>query len=169
MAAKGRYAGQGQCVRNLVHNLSVRWRLRHFFLTVTCIWRKLNLVRSLATYALLGTFFLIGSGALEYVHNWAHELEDRLNDQAEAAAAPIPPANLRRLPVHREHEHDENNCEVHAQLHMAIIVYSWTSELIWLGVWIAFLTLLAVPLIPRLLPVRIDCRGPPRWPLSNSF
>jgi hypothetical protein len=121
---------------------------------------------------LLFTFLLMGSGALEYWHNWAHELEDRLEDQAQARALALvapPPAHLHRIPVPPRHQHDENNCEVHAQLHMAIIAYSWTPLLIWLGIWVAFLTLLAVPLIPRLLPARIDCRGPPCSPLAYSF
>jgi hypothetical protein len=130
---------------------------------------KTESVRCLAAYALLWTFLLIGSGALEYMHNWAHELEDRLSDQVEAAAAPTYPSNLHPLPIHREHEHDENNCEVHAQIHMAIILNAWVPLLIRLGIWIAFLTLLAVPLIPRLLPARIDCRGPPLTHLLNSF
>ena len=130
---------------------------------------------STASYALLLTFLLMGSGALEYLHNRAHELEDRMEDQKEAAAAaealaalPLPPG-MHRIPVQRHHEHDENNCEVHAQLHMAIILYSWMPLLIWLGIWIAFLSLLAVPLIPRPLPERIDCRGPPCANFSYSL
>jgi hypothetical protein len=118
-------------------------------------------VRRLAAHALLFTFLMLGSGALEYLHNWTHELQDRLDDRAAALAAPTPPAHMHLIPVQRHHEHDENNCEVHAQLHMAIIAFSWASLLIFLGIWVAFLTLLAIPLIPRLLPVRIDCRGPP--------
>jgi hypothetical protein len=144
-----------------------------FYLTVSCIWRKLLSVRNAASYALLITFLLMGTGALEYLHNWAHELEDRLEDQkeavAEALAAPPLPPNMHRIPMQRQHEHDENNCEVHAQLHMAIILYSWTPLLIWLGIWIAFLSLLAVPLIPRPLPERIDCRGPPCALFSYSL
>ena len=122
-------------------------------------------MRIAASYALLFTFLLMGSGALEYLHNWAHELEDRMEDQAEAAAS----VEAHKIPAHEEHHHDENNCEMHAQLHMAIISFSWTPLLIWLGVWIAFLSLLAVPLIPRPQPNRIDCRGPPCAWLAYSI
>jgi hypothetical protein len=126
-------------------------------------------VRYLATHGLLLTFLLLGSGALEYFHNWAHEMEDRLDDQAQALAAPRPPAHMHPIPMAPHHEHDENNCEVHAQLHMAVIVISWTALLIRLGIWIAFLSLIAIGLIPRLLPERIDCRGPPVLPFVISF
>jgi hypothetical protein len=93
----------------------------------------------------------IGSGALEYVHNLQHEAEDAREDAIAAADGHAA----------ESHHHDENNCEVHAKLHMAIILYAWVPLLIWLGLWIAFVSLLAVPLIPRQLPVRFDCRGPP--------
>jgi hypothetical protein len=126
-------------------------------------------VRSAASYALLVTFLLMGGGALEYLHNWAHELEDRMEDQAEAAKAAALATDLHVAPAQQEHHHDENNCEMHAQLHMAIILFSWTPFLIWLGIWVAFLSLLGVPLIPRLLPLRIDCRGPPCALLSYSI
>jgi hypothetical protein len=138
-------------------------------LTVSCIYRKLKFVRRAASCLLLLTFLLIGSGALEYIHNWAHELEDRINDRSEAMLSQSAGIDPHANPGHQEHHHDESNCEVHAQLHMAIIAYGWTALLIWLGIWIAFLTLLAIPLIPRLLPVRIDCRGPPAWVHSISI
>jgi hypothetical protein len=108
-------------------------------------------VRSWTAIIMVACFLGIGSGALEYIHNLQHAAEDAREDAiARANGQPT-----------EQHHHDENNCEVHAQIHMAIIVYAWTPLLIWLGIWIAFLTLLAVPLIPRLLPARIDCRGPP--------
>jgi hypothetical protein len=125
-------------------------------------------VRSAASYALLATFLLLGSGALESLHNWAHELQDRMEDQAQAAAARLA-SDQHEVPAHPEHHHDENNCEMHAQLHMAIISFSWTPLLICLGVWVAFLSLLAVPLIPRPQPERIDCRGPPCAPMAYSI
>ena len=107
----------------------------------------------------------MGSRALEYLHNRAHELEDRMEDQAEAAVS----VESHSVPAHQEHHHDESNCQMHAHLHMAIITFSWTPLLIWLGIWIAFLSFLAIPLIPRLVPERIHCRGPPCSFLLVSF
>jgi hypothetical protein len=130
---------------------------------------KLLRVRHVVASLLLSNFLLIGSGALEYIHNWAHELEDEVNDRAQAQLLPIAAADKPPAPARHEHHHDENNCEVHAQLHMAIIAHSWTPLLIWLGVWVAFLSLLAVPLVPRQLPIRIDCRGPPGALAAISF
>ena len=126
-------------------------------------------MRIAASYALLFTFLLMGSGALEYLHNWAHELQDQMEDRAEAAKEAALASEVHVAPAHPEHHHDENNCEMHAQLHMAIISFSWTPLLIWLGVWIAFLSLLAVPLIPRPQPNRIDCRDPPCAWLAYSI
>ena len=37
----------------------------------------------------------------------------------------------------------------------------WAPLVICLGLLVFFLILLDRPLIPRLLPARIDCRGPP--------
>jgi len=122
-------------------------------------------MRRLMTYALLFAFLLLGSGALEYIHNWAHELEDRLSDEDEAKLAPSPP-NGSAGPLHRQHHHDESNCETHAQLHLAIILHVWAALLGRLEIWVALVSLLAVPLIPRSLPVRIGCRGPPTFVLA---
>jgi hypothetical protein len=116
-------------------------------------------VRKLASILLLICFFSIGTGALEYIHNLAHAAEDAREDaQAKAAGIPV-----------EQHHHDESNCEVHAQLHMPLIVSGWVPILVCLGLFVAFLTLLETPLIPRLLPQRIDCRGPPSLPLHASF
>ncbi len=105
----------------------------------------------LATIALLFCFTCLGSGAAEYFHNLQHDAEDAREDAvARAAGQPI-----------QQHHHDESNCPTCAQLHMQLVAGGWVQILICLGLFIAFLTLLDQPLIARLLPVRIDCRGPP--------
>jgi hypothetical protein len=97
-------------------------------------------------------YLALGTGGLEYAHNLQHAAEDAKVDAiATAAGAPV-----------EHHQHDETNCDVHAQLHLALFLTSWVPTLICLGLFVAFLTLILTPLIPRLVPVRIDCRGPPR-------
>jgi hypothetical protein len=59
------------------------------------------------------------------------------------------------------HQHDESNCAIHAQLHLQFLAAGFTPILICLGLFLAFLSLLDSPLLGRLLPARIDCRGPP--------
>jgi hypothetical protein len=104
-----------------------------------------------ASFLLLFCFLGLGSGVIEYAHNLQHAAEDAIED-AKARAAGLPPES---------HHHDESNCHVHAQLHLGCLPAGWLPVLIALGLWISFLTLLSEPLIPRAVPVRIDCRGPP--------
>jgi hypothetical protein len=96
-------------------------------------------------------FLAHGTGMLEYLHNLEHAREDAEEDAKILAAG---------QPV-EHHHHDETNCEVHAQLHMALFFTSWTPVLVFLGLFVAFLTLLAVPVVSHRSPRRIHCRGPP--------
>ncbi len=57
--------------------------------------------------------------------------------------------------------HDESNCFVHAQLHLARMPVAWVPLLILLGLFVAFLTQIASPLVSQRQIFRIDCRGPP--------
>jgi hypothetical protein len=109
------------------------------------------LVKRWTSILLLGCFLCIGTGVLEFVHDLQHQAEDvRADAMARAAGRPI-----------QHHEHDESNCDVCAQLHMAIIVYHWVPLLVLLGLLVAFLTQLDTPLIPLPMPARLSCRGPP--------
>ena len=105
----------------------------------------------LSSYLLLFVFLSLGSGTLEYVHNQQHQAEDAREDAIAAATGKHT----------EEHHHDESNCAVHAQLHMPLVVMGWMLILVGIGLLITLLALLAKPLIPRAMPVRIGCRGPP--------
>ena len=108
-------------------------------------------MKRFAAILLIGCFVGLGSGALDYVHDLAHANEDAQQDAiCKKMGLPILP-----------HRHDETNCDVHAQLHMPLLAAGWMPILVCLGLFVAFLTPLILPLIPRLLPARIDCRGPP--------
>ena len=103
------------------------------------------------SYLLLFVFLSLGTGGAEYVHNLQHAAEDAREDAIAAASGHHS----------EEHHHDESNCAVHAQLHMSFMSIGWVPLLISLGLLIAFLTLIATPLIPRRVPARADCRDPP--------
>jgi hypothetical protein len=104
-----------------------------------------------ASILLLGVFLGLGSGALEYMHNLQHAFEDaRMDAMARKMHLPVVP-----------HQHDESNCPIHAQLHLQFVSLDVMPLLICLGLFLAFLSLIESPLIGRLLPARIDCRGPP--------
>ncbi len=110
-------------------------------------------MKRLASILLLFTFLGLGSGAMDYLHELQHAREDAIADaRAKAAGRPIFP-----------HHHDESNCETCAQLHIQFVFVRWVPTLICLGLFVAFLTLLDTPLISRLAPARIDCRGPPAF------
>ena len=109
-------------------------------------------IRSISSILLLLTFLSVGTGFMEYLHDLQHEYEDHLEELAalkQGKKAPVAPI------------HDESNCFVHAQLHIARLPVAWVPLLILLGIFVEFLTQIAVPLISQRQLFRIDCRGPP--------
>jgi hypothetical protein len=108
-------------------------------------------LKRLASYLLLLVFLALGTGAAEYVHNRQHAAEDAIEDAAIVALGH----------PSQEHHHDESNCVVHAQLHMQYEAVGWVPILISAGLFVGFLSLLADPFIHRMMPLRVDCRGPP--------
>lgn len=98
-------------------------------------------------------FAALGMGVLEVLHDWCHDREDALVDQADRAAGrPVLP-----------HEHDETNCPVHAQLHMPLVNAAPLPMLALLGLLLARLAL--PPPVSRVSLTFLGpvvCRGPPR-------
>jgi hypothetical protein len=112
---------------------------------------RLKTLKHFAAILLLFVFLGLGTGALQYLHELQHAAEDaRYNQLAKVAGLP---------PVHQNH--DESNCEFCAQLHIPLMLAGWTPILICLGLFVAFLTLVELPLVAFAVPARIDCRGPP--------
>ena len=109
-------------------------------------------MRRHAGILLIVVFFALGTGALEALHNHIHALEDA----AEAAALVAAGQPVKPVPVH-----DENNCDVHAQLHLPLLTAAWVPFLVLMGTFVAFLTLLAPAPVSRRFLIRLDCRGPP--------
>jgi len=97
-------------------------------------------------------FVALGSAGLEYLHNPDHQREDA-REAAQATKGGLPP---KPQPMH-----DESNCAVHAQLHMPFLAMGWVPLLVCLGLLLAFLTLLAPPLVSIRPLLQLDCRGPP--------
>ena len=112
---------------------------------------KLGLVRRLASILLVTVFLALGTGALQYLHNLKHAREDAREDAiAKSSGQPL-----------EHHQHDESNCFVHAQLHVPTISAGWVPLLVFLGLFVAFLTQIATPLVSQTRIFRIACRGPP--------
>jgi hypothetical protein len=111
-----------------------------------------GIVRRVAAISLMLCFLGLGSGALEYLHNLQHEREDAAEAQLARAAG---------LPEQPHKTHDETNCGFHAQLHVPMLSAGWVPLLVLLGVFVAYLSTLAPPLVGQRIPLRIDCRGPP--------
>ena len=100
---------------------------------------------------LITVFLALGTGALEYLHNLDHQRSD---SQARLAAKDGLPAQPSPIP-------DDGNCKIHAQLHQPVSATPWTPLLVFLGLFVAFLTLLAPEPISYRPLLRLDCRGPP--------
>ena len=98
-------------------------------------------------------FLGLGTGALEYLHNLDHKRED-----AQRASACESGSHS-----HHDHAplHTDTNCETHAQLHMPTISAGWVPLLVCLGLFVAFLTILATEPDSHRPLLRLDCRGPP--------
>jgi hypothetical protein len=114
--------------------------------------RILRDVRRITGLILLAVLTLAQSGWLNYLH-----LEEHLSAPHAAAlhlsiSAPTP-----------GDDHDENNCSVCMNLHMAVSATKYIPLLICLGILVAFLSLLTPR--PRALreAVWIEGRGPPAY------
>jgi len=120
-------------------------------LTIVFGGRIVGVLYRIASILLLFYFLGLGTGTWEFLHERQHEAEDaRVDAVARAMHLPVAP-----------HHHDEANCEICAAIHVSFVATAWVPLLICLGLFVAFLTLLDAPLIPRMVPARIDCRGPP--------
>ena len=111
----------------------------------------------IAAILMIICYAALGSGAMERWHNAQHAAED-----AAIAAGRIDAA---AAPHDDDHDqsplHDESNCPVHAQLHLAGLAVAWVPLLVCLGLFVAFLTLLAPRMVARQVVFAIPCRGPP--------
>jgi hypothetical protein len=105
-----------------------------------------------ASILLALAFLALGTGGLEFLHNLEHQRED-------ARQASIALKSHQRIPA--APTHDESNCPIHFQLHLPIFFTAWTPLLVALGLFVAFLTLLAPSLNTQRAYIRLDCRGPP--------
>ena len=97
-----------------------------------------------AAIVLTVVFLAIGSGAAEYLHHLKHAIEDVA--QAKSGT---------------DSHHDESNCQTCAQLHMPVISGGWVLLLVFLGIFVQFLTQLMPSLVSQRTIFHIACRGPP--------
>jgi hypothetical protein len=107
---------------------------------------KMAIMRQWAAIPLICWFLALGSGAAGYLHDIQHQWEDVATTQLPSAPAP---------------HHDDTNCWMHYQLHQPLAAVGVVALLVCLGLFVAFLTLLAPALNPQRAFFCIDCRGPP--------
>ena len=96
-------------------------------------------MRRIATILLIVLLAAVGSGAMLHVHN----------DEARHTAADD------------GGHHDDANCLLHALLKGPMVTGGVTVLLVCLGLFVAFLTLLASQPAVQKVITRLDCRGPP--------
>jgi hypothetical protein len=111
-----------------------------------------EMLRRCVSISLLICFLSLGSGFALFLHEQEHAREDA----AEAAAA-----KTAGLPEPGHPEHDDNNCPIHAQLHMLMVTGTTAPVLLLLCLSVAFLTLLPESALTSRVPLVADCRGPP--------
>jgi hypothetical protein len=109
-------------------------------------------LRRLASIPLLVVFLALGTGTLQFLHNLDHQHFD-----AHRTAA----TERERLPSHPAPLPDDNNCATHAQLHQPVSTIAWVPLLVFLGLFVAFLTQLTPDPVSHRSPLALDCRGPP--------
>ena len=105
-----------------------------------------------AVTLLLFAYAGLGSGALEYIHNAQHLAED---------ARQIAPVSDLTAGLPHAPPHDDSNCQVHSRLHTASLAVASVPLLICLGLFVAFLTLVAPSITAQRVLLTISCRGPP--------
>ena len=108
-----------------------------------------EIVRRLSAIVLLLAFASTGSGLTGHLHLREHLRPGASLHAGAAWTSDATPG------------HDEGNCAVCMTLHMPALAAGYVPVLVFLGLWVAFLTSVA----PRMTPQRswssIDCRGPP--------
>jgi hypothetical protein len=109
-------------------------------------------VKRLVPIAVLLGLFALATGTLEHLHNLQHQRED-------AAAAKQDPNT--GYPAGQNPVHNDSNCLIHFQLHLPICSAGWVPLLVFLGLFVSFLTLLTPRLAPQGVTIHIACRGPP--------
>jgi hypothetical protein len=127
------------------------------------------------TILLLGGFVALATGLLQHLHLRTH--------LAAAHAAPAEPAAHDEHEGHEDHgedalppllagghshhddeggpDHEHEPCGLCVDLHRPVIGAGWVPLLVCLGLFVAFLSLLAPQLAPQRVGRRVDCRGPP--------
>ena len=110
-----------------------------------------GLGRATSFVVLLATSAL-GSGLALHLHNSSHAAEDAARVEARAKEG-LPPEPLP--------EHDENNCEIHAQLALPLFSHGHVALLWMVGPHVGSLTALPRMVLLSGVRDRIRCRGPP--------
>ena len=109
------------------------------------MWRSLR--RPAVSIILAGLFLVLATGSVQYAHNHAH-----LEHEKAYAATPAD---------QRHDDGGEANCFLHALMRAPAMMDGWTPTLICLGLFVAFLTMLASQPAAQKFLTRLDCRGPP--------
>jgi len=116
-------------------------------------WRQiLYPVRRIASIVLLAVFAATGSGLLHFLH-----LQDHLSEHRRTA-----PRAASSLTLPSEADHDENACSICLTLQLQFWGTGSAPLLMFLGLALAFLSLISPPLLEdQTTSARIHCRGPP--------
>ena len=105
-------------------------------------------MRRAASILLLLSITALDTGLMGRLHRAVHHHGDH-------ASPPVSPEDAR-------HDADGPQCQLDVILRAPALSFGTVPTLVYRGVAVAFLTLLAPPLVSARIPPRLDCRGPPR-------
>lgn len=108
-------------------------------------------MRRIAAILLLASFAAMSSGLMGYLHHH-FEYEQQARSQSLARSWSQPPD---------EPGHDESTCTICMTLHAPVMSAGYTPTLIFLGLFVAFLTQLPRSFTSVRVPLTLDSRGPP--------
>lgn len=92
----------------------------------------------------------MSSGLMKYVHELEH-----------LGAPGVQAAGMQLAQTPDKPGHDENDCAVCVTLHAPLSFTGYTPVLVFLGLFVAFLTLLPRPFTSVRVPLVLESRGPP--------
>lgn len=108
-----------------------------------------NLLRVVSILIAL-VFAFNASGAASYLHHLEHAPAPSSSEHLTSQGAVVPSDG-----------HDESTCPACQAAHMPVTAFGYVPLMIFLGLFVAFLTMIAPPLVSQRVPTPAGCRGPP--------
>ena len=108
-------------------------------------------MRSIVAILLLVVMASLASGYPQALHEREHELEQAVR----------PPGNTHNQVPVQAPKSPEKNCRICVAFHAPIMSVDQTAWLMDTGIWVRYVSMLAISQQSQTFPTRLSCRGPP--------